>query len=258
MKENSIFFPLIVVIFMATLMAYAVSWYIKSNGDLSSAITQEQLASFTNENIEYVEQPPVGADSIYASPVESRQKQSARYDNIGQAVKTLNIGNITTATPEDLQLIGQTNWSLTNTVNANLDFPQVIEVVFNNKNAIDGFFGRKDVSNLTENYLNLKDLLDNDPNAVSGLIESRAFKGVLKNQELMAKLLDSALIQELLLTKTATYYLDNPDEAKKVIENNKILAPLLKEEKLRSVLFNNAITQDFALEVFPAVENQAK
>ena len=68
----------------------------------------------------------------------------------------------------------------------------------------------------------------------------------------MAKLLDSALIQELLLTRTATYFLDNPDEAKKVIEKNATLAPLLKEEKLKSVLLNNTITQDFALEVFPA------
>ena len=252
MKENSIFFPLIVVIFLATLMAYGVSLYIKNNSDLSSAITQEQLASFTDETIEYVELPPVGMDNIYASPVESRQKQSVRYDNIGQAVKTLNIGNIATATPEDLHLIGQTNWSLTNTVNANLDFPQVIEVVFNNRNVMNGFFGRKDVANLTENYLNLIDFLDNEPNAVSGLIESHAFKGVLKNQNLMAKLLDSALIQELLLTRTATYFLDNPDEAKKVIEKNATLAPLLKEEKLKSVLLNNTITQDFALEVFPA------
>ena len=251
MKENSIFFPLIVVIFLATLMAYGVSWYVKSNGDLSSAITQEQLASFTNENVEYVELPPVGADNIYSSPVESRQKQAVRYDNIGQAVKTLNIGNIATATPEDLHHIGETNWSLTNTVNANLDFPQVIEVVFNNRNVMDGFFSRKDVLNLTENYLNLIDLLDNDPKTVSGLIEGHAFKSVLQNQDLMAKLLDSALMQELLLSRTATYFLDNPDEAKRVIEKNEILAPLLKEEKLKSVLLNNPITQDFALEVFP-------
>lgn len=251
MKENSIFFPLIVVICLATLMAYGVSWYVKNNSDLSSAITPEQLASFTNENIEYNELPPVGGDSIYASPVESRQKQAVRYDNIGQAVKTLNIGNIATATPEDLYLIGETNWSLTNTVNANLDFPQVIEVVFNNRNVMDGFFHRKDVLNLTENHLNLIDLLDNDPKAVSGFIEGHAFKGILKNKDLMAKLLDSTLMQELLLSKTATFFLDNPDEAKRVIEKNQILAPLLKEEALKSVLLNNPITQDFALEVFP-------
>lgn len=251
MKENSIFFPLIVVIFLATLMAYGVSWYAKNNSDLSSAITQEQLASFTDESIEYVELPPVGAETAFASPVESRQKQSVRYDDIGQAVKSLNIGNIATATPEDLRLIGETNWSLTNTVNANLDYPQVIEVVFNNRNVLNGFFSRKDVTDLTENYLNLTDLIDNDPQSVSGLIENHAFKGVLKNEILMAKLLDSALIQELLLTRTATYFLDNPEEAQKVIESSEVLAPLLKEEKLKAVLLNNPITHDFATVVFP-------
>lgn len=252
MKENSIIFPLIVVIFLATLLAYGVSWYAKKNSDLSAAITQEQLASFTDENIEYVELPPVGAEVPYAAPVESRQKQAARYDNIGHAVKSLNIGNIATATPEDLHLIGETNWSLTNTVNANLNYPQVIEVVFNNKNVLDGFFSRKDVKDLTDNYLTLVDLIENEPKDVSGLIDNHAFKGVLKNPTLMAKLLDSALIQELLLTKTATYFLDNPEEAKKVIENSEVLAPLLKEKQLKEVLLANPITRDFALIVFPA------
>ena len=257
MKENSIIFPLIVVIFLATLMAYGVSWYAKNNSDLSSAITKEQLASFTDENIEYVELPPVGAETAFASPVESRQKQSVRYVNIGHAVKSLNIGNIATATPEDLRSIGDTAWSLTNTVNSNLNYPQVIEVVFNNRNVLDGFFSRKDVSELTENHLNLIDLIENDPQAVSGLIENHAFKGVLKNKVLMARLLDSALMQELLLTKTATYFLDNPEEAQKIIADNKILAPLLKEEDLKTVMLDNPITRDFAQIVFPATD-QAK
>ncbi len=257
MKESSTGFHLIVVIFMAVLIAYGVSWYIKNNSDLVSKITPEQLSSFTAEDIEYVELPPVGAENAFASPVESRQKQSARYDDIGQAVKSLNIGNIATATPEDLHLIGETAWSLTNTVNANLDFPQVIEVVFNNKNVLDGFFSRKSVMDLASNYLTLTDFIENNPNEVSSLIDSNAFRGVLRNPDLMAKLLDSALMQELLLSRTATYFLDNPEEAKKVVENNEILAPLLKEEKLKTVLLNNPITRDFALIVFPS-GNQEK
>ena len=251
MKENSIFFPVIVVAFLAMLMAYGVSWYAKNSSDLSSAITKEQLASFTDESIEYVELPPVGSETAFAAPVESRQKRAARYDDIGQAVKSLNIGNIATATPDDLYLIGETSWSLTNTVNANLNYPQVIEVVFNNRNVLNGFFSREDVLNLTENYLNLTDLLDNDPKAVSGLIENRAFKGVLQNENLMAKLLDSALMQELLLTKTASHFLDSPEEAQRVIKNNEILAPLLNEEKLKTVLLENTVTHDFADIVFP-------
>lgn len=250
MKENSIIFPVIVVVFLAALMAYGVSWYAKSNNDLSAKISKEQLASFTAEDIEYVELPPVGSEEYFAAPVESRQTQAARYDNIGQAVKSLNIGNIATATPEDLYLIGETVWSLTNTVASNLNYPQVIEVVFNNQDVLKGFFSRQGVLDLANNYLNLTELIQNESKEISDLIDSRAFNGILKNKDLMEKLLNSALINELLLSRSANYFLTNPKESKKLIENNKTLAPLLKNENIKTVLLNNEKTKDFAKIVF--------
>ena len=251
MKENSITFPVIVVVFLAALMAYGVSWYAKNNSDLSSKITPEQLASFTAEDIEYVELPPLGSEELFVSPVELRQKQAARYDDIGQAVKSLNIGNIAAATPEDLRLIGETAWSLTNTVAANLKFPQIIELIFNNKNVLEGFFSREGVLELTNNYLTVTDLVVNNSPEVSDLIESNAFKGIIKDKELMTKILNSALIQEILLSRSGNYFLSNPMEAKKLIENNEILAPLLKEENLKNVLLSDPKTENFAIAVFP-------
>ncbi|MBQ2312743.1 MAG: hypothetical protein II183_01105, partial [Elusimicrobiaceae bacterium] len=62
MKENSIFFPLIVVVFLAVLLAYGVSWYAKESNDLSSKVSKEQLASFTNDKVEYVDQVLVGGE----------------------------------------------------------------------------------------------------------------------------------------------------------------------------------------------------
>lgn len=251
MKENSIFFPLIVVIFLAVLLAYGVSWYAKESNDLSSKITKEQLASFTNDKVEYTEQSPVNTDEPFVSPVETRQTQAARYDDIGQAIKSLNIGNIAYATPEDLRLIGATNWSLNNTVANNLDFPQVIEVVFNNKDVLQGFFDRQDVTEILNNYLSVTDLVENNSMEMISLIEGNAFKGVLADQELLAKLFNSALVQQILLSRSANYFLNNPSEAKKIIEGNKTLAPLLQSENLKTVLLSNQKTKKFALAVFP-------
>ncbi len=250
MKENSIFFPLIVVIFLAVLITYGVSRYAKESGDLSSQITKEQLASFTNDKVEYVEHAPIGAEETFAAPVETRQTQAARYDDIGQAIKSLNIGNIAYASPEDLRLIGATNWSLNNTVANNLDFPQVIEVVFNNKDVMDGFFNREDVIDLLSNYLSVSDLVENNSPEMVSLIDGSAFKGVLKDSELLTKLFNSALVQQVLLSRSANYFLTNPDQAKKLIESNKTLAPLLKEENLKTVLLNDSKTKKFALSVF--------
>ena len=251
MKENSIFFPLIVVIFLAVLMAYGVSWYAKDSNDLSSKISKEQLASFTNDKVEYVEQYPINSNEPLVSPVETRQTQAARYDDIGQAIKSLNIGNIAYATPEDLSLIGATNWSLNNTVANNLDFPQVIEVVFNNKDVLQGFFSRKDVTELLNNYLSVSDLVENNSSEMISLIEGEAFQGVLKDQELLTKLFNSALIQEILLSRSANYFLTNPSQAKKLIENNKTLASLLNNENLKNILLNNQSTEKFASAIFP-------
>ena len=257
MKENSIFFPLIVVIFLAVLMAYGVSWYAKESGDLSSQITQEQLKSFTNPDVEYIEQPPVTTENSFVSPVETRQTQAARYDDVGQAIKSLNIGNIAYATPEDLRLVGATNWSLNNTVANNLDFPQVIEVVFNNKDALEGFFSRKDVADILNNYLSLSDLVKNNSSEMVSLIEGDAFKGVIDNQDLLIKVFNSELVQNILLSRSANYYLSNPSQAKMLIENNQTLAPLLQNENLKTVLLNDPKTKKFAMFVFTS-GNQAK
>ena len=257
MKENSIFFPLIVVIFLAVLMAYGVSWYAKESNDLSSQISPEQLKSFTNPDVEYVEQPPVTTENNFVSPVETRQTQAARYDDVGQAIKSLNIGNIAYATPEDLRLVGATNWSLNNTVANNLDFPQVIEVVFNNKDVLEGFFSRKDVSEILNNYLSLSDLVQNNSPEMVSLIEGDAFKGVLKDQALLEKVFNSELVQNILLSRSASYYLSNPIQAKGLIENNQTLAPLLQNENLKTVLLKDPKTKRFALSVFPS-GNQAK
>ena len=249
MKENSIFFPVVVVIFLAVLLAYGVSWYARSNSDLSSKISEEQLASFTAD-VEYVELPPVGSEEIIASPVESRQRQAPPKFEVGKVVKSLNIGNIATATPEDLRLIGETEWSLTNTVASNLNYPQVIEVLFNNKNILDGFFSREGVMSLANDYMSVTDLVENNSTEISDLVESRAVTGVLKDKELMTKLLNSALIQEILLGRSANYFLSSPAETKKLIENNKTLAPLLKDENLKDVLLNDEKTKGFAQVVF--------
>lgn len=257
MKENSVFFPLIVVIFLAVLLAYGVSWYAKESNDLSSKITKEQLASFTNDKVEYIEQPSMNSEEATISPVETRQTQAARYDDIGQAIKSLNIGNIAYATPEDLRLVGATNWSLNNTVANNLDFPQVIEVVFNNKDVLDGFFNRKDVADILNNYLSVTDVVENNSSEMISLIEGEAFKGVLKNQELLAKVFNSALVQQILLSRSANYFLNNPSQAKRLIEGNKTLTPLLQNENLKTVLLSNPKTKKFAMAVFPKA-NQAK
>ena len=237
-------------IFLAVLITYGVSRYAKNSSDLSSQITKEQLASFTNDKVEYVEHAPVGSEETFVAPVETRQPQAARYDDVGQAIKSLNIGNIAYASPEDLRLIGATNWSLNNTVENNLDFPQVLEVVFNNRDVMDGFFNRDDVMSVLGNYLTVSDLVENNSPEMVSLIEGNAFKGVLKNPELLTKLFNSKLVQQVLLSRSANYFLTNPNQAKKLIEGNKTLSPLLKEENLKAVLLDSPKTRNFALTVF--------
>ena len=251
MKENSIFLPVLVVIFLAVLLAYGVSRYAKESNDLSSKISKEQLASFTNDNVEYVELPPVGREETFASPVETRQSQSARYDDIGKAIKSVNIGNIAYASPEDLKLIGATNWSLTNTVAANLNFPQVIEVVFNNKDVLEGFFNRRDVTDLLNNYLAVSDLVENNSQEMASFIGSNTFVSVLNDADLLEKILNSTLAQQVLLSRSANYFLNNPGRAKALIEGNNTLAPLLQNANLKNALLNNQNTKRFALAVFP-------
>jgi hypothetical protein len=64
-------------------------------------------------------------------------------------------------------------------------------------------------------------------------------------------MLNSTLIQQVLLSRSATYYLTNPNQAKPFIEGNKTLAPLLKNENLKAVLLTDPKTKKFASTLFP-------
>ncbi|MBQ3933949.1 MAG: hypothetical protein II726_02020, partial [Elusimicrobiaceae bacterium] len=77
-----------------------------------------------------------------------------------------------------------------------------------------------------------------------------AVTGVLKDPELLSKVFNSALIQQVLLSRSANYFLANPSQAKALIEKNQILSNIAKNENLKTVLLNNQMTKQFALTVF--------
>lgn len=247
-KNNSLVFPIIVVIFLATVLAYLVSIYAKNRSDLSKSITPEQLASFTLDTVEY--NPPVDLSKQMPStlPVENKGSRTA-YANISN-IKVATIENITMLTAEDLQNIGATPWSLSNTIKENVEYPQVLEIVFNNQDVINAFLERKDIKPLLTDPNQIISLISSNDSSVVEFVQGVVFQMVINNEGLLFNLSNSALMQSVLNSPSSQYFLANPQEAGQLVKGNNALTSILTNENLKQLLFSNPNTNGLAKEIY--------
>lgn len=248
-KESSTGLHILAVVLLATVLAYGVSFYVKRASDLSRAITPEQLASFKLDSVEYKEHVLASKEEPVSSLVET-QAQRARYNDVGAAIKSATINNITTLTEEDLTNIGATPWSLTNTIKNNLKYPQIIEVIFNNDNVVSAFLSRDDVFSVTDNYLTLVNLIRDNDTSINTFILDSSFQDTIKDDNILNAVASSSLMQQIILSRAGQYFLKNPEVSKTLIQNNKTLSPLLDNVNLKNAFLSNPATRDFGIKVF--------
>ena len=233
----------------ALLLLVPVLWYAKKAQSPELAITPEQLKSFESNTAEFIERDEISYQDL-AQSLPSGGGMRGKFSNVGSAIASVNIKNIIMMTPRDLENIGATPFALTNTVMTNLNTPQVIEVVFDNEDVLKGFSSRKDVYEMTSNYLKPYELISSQSFAVDKFVNSPAVQGVLKNENLLRSLMKSKLMAYIFASPTGQYYLKNPERTKQLLAANTVLAPYLKNQTLKQIFSEIPATKAAAAKVF--------
>ncbi len=245
-KETSNnFLNILILIFMAMVIAYPVSLFIKNRSDLSKAITDEQKQSFISDR---EDEPSVKTSYV---PLEQGVRveegyRSVKYGNLGNAIIRVSMQNIANLTQDQFRQVGSTPYSLLNTVRINTKTPQVLDVVFNDDIIVQAFFERETTSKLVNQPEILVNMIETQAPEISDFIDHPAVKEALKSPETLNVLAGSKMMANILESPTGQYFLKNPSEVKRLIGVNEDLKTLSENENLRNLLLNFEPTKQTA------------
>lgn len=235
-QESNNFLNVLIVLFLALVAVYPVSLFIKNRKDLSKAITPEQMQSFVSED-DYNQNAqntlPLDPDSRVA-----QGPKSVFYANDGHAIICVTVNNVANLSEEDFYSVGNTPFSLLNSVRANIKTPQVLAVVFNDGTIINGFFDRESTKKILGNPQALSSMISKNDEEVSSFINHPAVQEALNSKEVLNVIAGSQMVADILATPTGKFFLTNPDEIKRLINQNEDLKALSKNENLRYLLLN--------------------
>ncbi|MDR0953719.1 MAG: hypothetical protein LBM71_06075 [Elusimicrobiota bacterium] len=238
-KDSQTFFlHIMLVLFLTLLIAYPVTLFVKKASNMEAAITDEQAASFVLDTVEVKNFDDPFSDG---RPVAGTSPQT-RYNTSGQAILAVNVYNIARLTQKDFENVGLTPWSLINTVKANLQTPQVIDIVFNNTDVIKSFLNRSDTQDILLDYHKLSDMLSSKDYAIERFIKNPTVQAVLQDDAVFKVLSTSKLIDQILMSPTAQYFIKNPQTAKTLAQDNPALKEFLDNEKVKAALLENRRT----------------
>lgn len=244
-EESNNFLSVLTLLFLALVIAYPVSVFIKNRKDLSNAITQEQKQSFVSDE----EITANAQNNLIALAPGSRVGEgykSVSYANDGSAIIRVTINNVANLTKEEFRLVGSTPYSLLNTVRANIKMPNVLDVVFNDDIIVNAFFERETTKNLINNPQVLIDMIQKQDQEITDFINHPAVQEALNSKETLNVIAGSQLAANLLASPAGQYFLKNPRTVKNLINKNEALKEFSLNENLRNLLLNFEPTKQAA------------
>ncbi|MBQ4493362.1 MAG: hypothetical protein II972_02000 [Elusimicrobiaceae bacterium] len=242
-KETSNnFLNILFLFFLALVIAYPVSVFIKNRRDLSKAITPQQRQAFISDEV-FSQNAQSNLINLEPGARIGEGYKSVSYANDGSAIIRVTINNVANLTKEEFALVGSTPFSLLNSVRANIKTPQVLDVVFNDDIIVNAFFARETTQNLINNPQVLVDMVSRNDKEVSDFINHPAVQEALNSKEVLNVLAGSQMFANLLASPTGKFFLTNPDEVKRLINQNQDLKALSENENLRYLLLNFAPTK---------------
>ncbi len=236
-QESNNFFNIIILLFLALVIAYPVSLFIKNRSDLSKAITPEQREAFVSTE-DFSQNAQNNLIELEPGARVGEGYHSVSYANDGNAIISVTINNVANLTKEEFAKVGSTPFSLLNSVHANIRTPQVLKVVFNDDIIVGAFFERESTNNLLNNPQLLLDMISRNDKEVSDFINHPAFQEALENKNVLNAIASSQMAARVLASPTGKFFLTNPDEIKRLINQNEDIKNLSKNENLRDLLLN--------------------
>jgi hypothetical protein len=234
------------VVALTLIIALPVYMYMRKASNIGASLSRDRLSSFESSTAEIKDfgqpsGPLVGAGGLYEG-----QRATTAWTMAGSAVLTVNAQNITKLTPADFTKVGATPFSLLNTVGSNQNIPSIVSVVFDNRNVVEAFLSRATTQALLNNPQPLTEMIQNNDYAIDKFFNNPIVAETLDNEPMMLALAGSALFGQVLQSKTAQYFIKNPQAARQLVNGNKTLSALLGSESLKKFLMAGPATKTAA------------
>lgn len=245
-EQSNNFINILILIFLALILAYPVSLFIKNRSDLSAAITEEQKQGFVSDQEITPANLREPAVIETGAGVQGGYKTGGRSTKYGSAIIRVTMNNVASLTNEQFYQVGFTPYSLLNTVGVNIKTPQVLQVVFNDPTIIQGFFDRETTQNIATDPHVLVEMIANHDKGITDFVNHKATTEALNSPQTLNVLAGSAFMANVLASPTAQFFLKNPLAAKELIAINEDLQVLASNENLRYLLLNFGPTKEAA------------
>jgi len=224
------------VAFFCLLLAIPASYAVKKAKNLDAAITPQTLAGLqANVPVSHA------ADQSGTVDILTPGTRSTMYENAGTALLIPVRANINTFAPKDFQLVGEAPWALLNTVAANINDTEIIRYIFNNQTVVTAFINRPDIKQLLGDSKSLYKTAA-DENALATFFGYSDMRTALSNPKIIDIVANSMLMDAVLQTPAAQYFIKNPKAGNDIINKSPILTALKNDKNISAALKNHPRT----------------
>ncbi len=212
--------------------------------DLTSSLDKDKIKGLAVKTSEF--QPNTGVTYVQ---VQEGQDRNVAVSNLGSTLPVLSRFNLKTFTTQNYETVGAAPWALTENFSSNIKDPELMAYLLNNDNMSKAFIERPDVEPLLSDPQMLQAFAQ-DQETVADFFESDIVKAVIADEAMLRAVLNSRFVSYLLISKSAKYFRDHPQEALVVIDGNPHLKALKQNKIIQAWAKENRFLKKAAAELF--------
>ena len=211
--------------------------------NLTGALDQDKVKGLVVNSAEF--KPNTGVTYVQ---VQEGQDRNVAVSNLGSTLPILSRFNLKTFTPQNYETVGAAPWALTENFSSNINDPELMAYLLANDGMARAFITRPDVEPLLEDPQMLQAFAQ-DQESVADFFESDVVKAVLANEKMLQTVLNSRFVSYLLISKSAKYFREHPQEAVGIINAD----PHLKALKQNPIVQAWAKENRFVKNAYPVL-----
>ncbi len=209
--------------------------------NLTAALDPEQLQGLTVAGTEF---DPSKGQVTYIQ-VQEGQDRNVAVSNLGSTLPIISRFNYKSFTPDNYKIIGAAPWALTTNFSSNIQDPELMRYLLSNDHMIQAFLSRPDVAPLLEDSQKLQALAQNQA-ALREFFDSDTVQKVLADEKMLRTVAGSRFMSYLLISKSAKYFRDRPQQAAALIAGNPYLNELRSNPHVQVAVKENPYLKKIA------------
>lgn len=212
--------------------------------NLTSVLDKDKIKGLAVQTSEF--KPNTGV--VYVQ-VQEGQDRNVAVSNLGSTLPILSRFNLNSFTPQNYETVGAAPWALTENFSSNIKDPELMAYLLNNDDMAKAFIERPDVEPLLADPQMLQAFAQ-DQEMVSDFFESDIVKAIIADEAMLRAMLNSRFVSYLLISKSAKYFREHPQEALAIIDADSHLKALKQNPIIQAWAKENRFLKNAAPVLF--------